>query len=124
MTLNTVILRMMNQDFKGAWIGLKVLYTILPPKCKPDVEEIYIETGKRLAEIPNEEATFLFETSNIRDKEREYLSIKAWDLVEAAITSLHVKGYLVFESNRPPTRNSSMKDLEFTLAKARFGKPE
>src|ERR1017187_6988166 len=84
-TLNTVILRMMNQDFKGAWIGLKVLYTILPPKCKPDVEEIYIETGKRLAEIPNEEATFLFETSNIRDKEREYLSIKAWDLVEAAI---------------------------------------
>ena len=123
-TLNTVILRMMNQDFKGSWIGLKMLYRILPPKCKDETKALYDETAKALAEIPGTSKSFLFEGSDIRNKEFEYLSVKAWDLIEATITSLHTRGYLVFESNRPPTRESSMKDLEFNLAKAKFGKIE
>ena len=123
-TLNTVILRMMNSDFKGAWIGIKTLYRILPPKCKDDTKQLYDETAMELAELPKQANTFLFENTDIRAREAGYLSVKAWDLFETIITSLHNKGYLVFESNRPPTRESSMKDLEFTLAKAKFGKLE
>src|SRR3990170_3134134 len=82
-TLNTVILRMMNQDFKGAWIGLKMLYRIVPPKCKEEIKSLYDETAKTLSDIPGTSKSFLFEGSDIRAKEFEYLSVKAWDLIEA-----------------------------------------
>ena len=122
--VNTVIQRMMYQDFKGAWISLKMLYSSMPKKCKEETEKLFKETEIVLAAIPESTKTFLFETSDIRAKETEYLSVRDWVLYGACINTLDDEGYLLFKSNRPPTRESSMKDLEFTLAKAKFGKAE
>jgi hypothetical protein len=123
LSLNTIITRMMEQDYLGAWIGLKTLYHILPPKCKEECKDEYEKVIDHLGNFQDRRIS-VFEQINIDAEEQNYLSIKNYALLETFKNSLFAKGYLVFESNRPPTRESSMKDLEFTMNKALYGRSE
>jgi hypothetical protein len=66
----------------------------------------------------------LFKDYEINLKIETYLSLKLWEILRVFSSSLYNKGYTVFVSNRPPTRASSLKDLEFNLAKAKYGEKE
>jgi hypothetical protein len=63
-----------------------------------------------------------FSDYETKQKIDHYLETKLWDILKVFSKSLYDKGYTVFVSNRPQTRESSPKDLELMLAKAKFGR--
>ncbi len=100
-TLNAIIPRLMNQDFRGTWEGLKTLYCILPPKCKEDTKDAYGEIRQGVAAIQREDHHMHFEAYEINLKETEYLSDKMPDLLEKVHATLFERGYLENSPTKP-----------------------
>jgi hypothetical protein len=121
-TLNAAVIRLMALDYKGTWESLKTVYDILPPKCLDDVQETYNEVAQAMIKIDGEDHTLLFENYEISLAKSDYLREKLHPLLRKITNSLFERGYSVFESNRPPTREKSMKDLELTINEHKYGK--
>ena len=122
--MSTALQRLLVKDYVGSWDAFKAIYRIMDPECKKDCLPIYTETNTSLTAISQEKTNMFFADYETKLKVEDYLSVKLWDILEVFSTSLYNKGYTVFVSNRPPTRESSMKDLEFNLAKTKFGRKE
>ena len=118
--MSTALSRLMYNDFVGSWDAFRALYRILPPDCKKDCKAIYDEVTAKLLSIPSGVNDIYFKKFEVNKAEEQYLSVKLWDVLEVFSTSLYDKGYTVFASNRPQTRESSPKDLEIMLAKAKY----
>jgi len=120
--MSTALQRLLDKDYVGCWDAFKAVYCILDPECTKDCTPIYQETVESLRAISEEKTNMFFVDYEIKLKIEDYLSVKLWEILRVFSTSLYNKGYTVFVSNRPPTRESSLKDLEFNLAKSKYGK--
>jgi hypothetical protein len=102
LTLNTTLTRLMIQDYKGAWIGLKTIYHALPPTSKGECKANYEKMANYLTEIPKQQTNMYFEAYEIGKKEEEFIAKEAWNLFEKFKDSLFKEGYLVLEVGSKP----------------------
>lgn len=120
--MTTALSRLMVNDFAGSWDAFRTLYRILPPDCKKDCKPIFDEVVSHLLTTPKQVTDIYFEQYKIKELDAKYLSTKLESVLEVFSSSLYDKGYTVFVSNRPQTRESRPQDLELMLAKAKFGR--
>jgi hypothetical protein len=122
--MTTALSRLMVNDFIGSWDAFCTLYSILPPDCKKDCKVVFEEVTEKLSSLPDEVNDLLFKDYTVKQLEEKYLSKKLQNVLEIFSSSLYDKGYTVFVSNRPQTRESSPQDLERMLAIAKYGRKE
>lgn len=48
--------------------------------------------------------------------------VEMWDIISNIANELHDAGYFTAAKSRPPTRESSMKDIQITVDKAKYAK--
>jgi hypothetical protein len=125
LAVNTTLSRLLNQEYISAWQGIKGLYNSLPPSVEAEVKEQFETMNTFINEIHNHlTGDKLYHSNEEAEKESKYLSVEAWNIYHRIKDVMVEKGYYVFDSGRPTTRESSMKDLELTVGKAIYGKRE
>jgi len=125
LAINTTLYRLLDQDYINAWQGIKGLYNSLPPSVEAEVKEDFEKISAYMNEISQHlTGDKLFNANEQANKESDYLSVEAWNIYHKIKDVMVEKGYFVFESGRPATRESSLKDMELTVGKAIYGKHE
>ncbi len=106
----------------AAWRWLQTFFNGLPPNCEDEVKTLFNEVNTRLQEISKTKMPDpLFKDSDIQTLQDVYLEMACLDFFHKIKVSLIDKGYLVFESGRPATRENSLRDFELTVNKAMYG---
>jgi len=80
---------------KDAWVALQTLYTILPPECQKEAEQLFNEIEQTRAQIKNQQTDdIIFIEFDRGVHENEYLSVQNHLFLNHVKNSLYAHGYM------------------------------
>lgn len=123
--IRDVAIRLTSGLIYETWLSLETLYALLPPDCEPIVQAKYVEIAQVMNNIRSIQGIDIYDTRKKQHKiNRTTLQRENFELFREIKKILFEKKWLVNDSNRPATRERSMKDLQITVDKAKYGGSE
>ncbi len=111
--ISDIIQRMNNSDHEEAFECLQNLYAWLPNICITECKEENQQIIRKLNQITSARTIGFSQATIIENHQRKhYLYNANRKLVELFKTSLDKHGYLEISKGRPPTRETTMGDLQ------------